>query len=155
MLNADPKNPEWKNYKFSYNISNKNFNEETIISYLLRSIGKEDTKIGLITWLAQESAENFYDVKLGVKDILSYYFKESEQSNKNGNQQTIIVKILNKLLESESTFETTLNNNKKLKMIESLNNEELQKKLGYYNLKKKLSNTKTEEHVTPKVKNKI
>lgn len=155
VLNADPKNPEWKNYKFSYNISNKNFNEETIISYLLRSIGKEDIKVGLITWLAQESAENFYDVKLGVKDVLSYYFKESEQSNKNGNQQTIIVKILNKLLESESTFEATLNNNKKLKMIESLNNEELQKKLGYYNLKKKLSNTKTEEHVTPKVKNKI
>lgn len=155
VLNADPINPEWKSFKFSYTISQKTYSDETIISYLLRSLSKQEMKVDLIAWLAEESPKNFYDVKLGAKDIFSYFLKESENTKNVNSFNSLIIKIVDKLLEKESTFEAVLKNNKpKMKMVQTLNNDELKKKLNYHMLKQKLSDTKLEVQTT-KVKNKI
>lgn len=154
ILNVDTKNPEWKNITFDFEIGKKSYNEENILIFLLRKISKEDTVINLVKWIIEESSENFYELKFGAKDILSYYQK-ADSATKNS---TLLNKVVNIMLEKETSFESLLKNNKpKLKLINALalEDEEIKKKLSYYTLKQKLSSSSKSEPEVVKIKNKI
>ena len=85
----------------------------------------------IIDYLIKESPEHFLDVKLGKKDIIAYYFKEFENSSQNQKSNTVI-SIFNSILDDKNAFEIILKNNKvKLKMLATINNDELNKKLNY------------------------
>lgn len=149
VLNADPENPEWKNLTYSYSNGKSYYEKENIIVYLLKNIQKEEVKLSVIEWVMEESIQHFYDLKFGNKEILSHYKKEGENTkNKNG----LFVKIIDKILENEIMFDTLLRDNKvKMKLVQSIDNEEVQKKLSYHLLRDKLTKTNPE---TVKVKNK-
>lgn len=150
VLNADPKNPEWKNFTFSYSAGKSYYEKENIIVYLLRNIEKEEVKLSLIEWVMEESIEHFYDLKFGNKEILSYYKKEGENTkNKNG----LFVKIIDKILENEVIFDSLLRDNKvKMKLVQAIDDENIQKKLSYHLLRDRLTKTTPE---TIKIKNKM
>lgn len=130
VLNADPKNPLWKEINFNYDLAKKHYDNENIYAYLLRKASAEK-EIIIIDYLIKENPENFLDVKLGKKDIIAYYFKEFENSNPNQKSKTII-SVFNSILDDKNAFEIILKNNKvKLKMLATINDDELNKKLNY------------------------
>jgi len=153
ILNADPENPEWKNVTFSYS-SGKSYNEnENIVVYLLKNLEREDVKLSIVEWVMQESINHFYDLKFSNKEILSHYKKEAENPKiKSG----LFVKIIDKILENEVTFDTLIRDNKvKMKLVQTIEDEAIQKKLSYHLLRDKLIKTNPETEKVKTKKNKI
>lgn len=147
VLNVDTKTPEWKDIAFDFTISKKMYNNENIVIYLLRKAGNDTIKIKLVSWLIEDSINNFYDLKFVNKDILSYYQKKDNP---------LFIKIVDKILENNNSFEILLKNNKvKLKLVNTIENEDIKKKLSYHTLRQKLSDNSTVEQEKIKIKNKI
>lgn len=148
ILNADPENPMWKKVLLNYEVNRKHYSDENIVTYFLRNLSRNDPQLAVMNFLIEDSMSNFYDIKFGTKDILSYY----EKNNKN-----LFKDIVNKILETETSFEALLKNNKpKLKLVQSLEDETIQKKVSYHMLKQKLEKNKSEPEQKLSVKvNKI
>lgn len=148
ILNADPESPLWKKVVLSYNVNRKYYNDENIITYFLRNLSRNEPQLAVINFVIEDSVQNFYDVKFANKDILAHF----DKTNKN-----LFKTIVNKILETENSFETLLKNNKvKLKLVQALEDEPIQKKLSYHMLKNKLEKNKPELETQVKVKvNKI
>lgn len=152
VLNADPENPEWKKINFSHSIDKKYHENDNILIYLLREVKKDEVKLSIVDWIMEENINNFYELKYDNKDILSYYKKESDKTK---NKESVFIKVVNKILDKEHLFDKLLKNNKvKLKLIQAIEDQEIQKKLNYHLLRDKLK-TETKEIKIKQKTNKI
>lgn len=141
VLNADPENPMWKNMVLDYSINKKYYNDENIVTYLLRNLSRKEPQLAIINFIIQDSINNFYEVKFANKDILSYFDK---------NNKAVLKEVVDTILDTENNFNVLLKGNKvKLKLVQSLDSEDIDKKLNYHLLKQKL-----EKH-TPQVIEKV
>lgn len=147
IVNLDSKNPDWKILKFEHT-NGKSYIEDNLMGYMIKKTN-QPVKMDLIKWLINESPDNFYDVKFGSKDILSYFSKEK-------NMQEFFVTIVDHILSNETSFNKILKDNKnKMKLVNSIENETIEKKLNYYKLKSKIGNSSIKSESIVKTKNKI
>ena len=148
ILNVDPKNPDWKNLEVNYRIQNKH-KTENIISYLLNT--EDVTKKLIIDWIIDNNSEKFFEIKKGEKDLISYYVNVKKLALKDKRNDDTINYLASKILTNQESYDLILKNNKsKIKQIESLNDEDINKKLYFYDLTKKIENKKTEEKLKTK-----